>query len=73
MPKYKVYGTVTVEVIITVDADNEDDAFEKAYQEFGGIGSYCGNGGSDKLIGVRGQNESIDCIGEVEWDICTKS
>lgn len=65
--KYTVYGTVHAQVSIKVDAANKDEAIEKAYEEFGGITSYCGNGGNDKLIGVSGSDESIEADGEVEF------
>lgn len=67
MPKYKVSGVAQVEVIIEVEADDSEDAFDVADQKFGGIVSYAGNGGVNKLIGVAGTNESISCYNEVEW------
>lgn len=33
--KYKVTGTKTVRVFCIVEADNEDEAWEKAEEEFG--------------------------------------
>ncbi len=55
--KYRVIGTIQVSVGIIVEAENEDDAIQKAYKEFGGVTGYCGNGGTDKLIGVDGDTD----------------
>lgn len=69
MAKYKVWGSFTGSVSITVEADSQDEAFDKAYEEFGGLGSYCGNGGCDKLIGVSSPNESCEAEdAEIIWD-----
>ena len=65
--QFDVFGTITVSVSCRVTADNEEDAIEAAYEEFGGVHSYVGNGGTDKLIGVRGTHESIEGAGDVEW------
>lgn len=70
--KYDVHGTVPVVVHITVEAENGDQAMEIAAQKFKGIHEYMGNGGSDKLIGVEGKNESITIDGEVEFDDYTE-
>ncbi|RRJ62420.1 hypothetical protein EHV15_05240 [Paenibacillus oralis] len=73
MAKYKVWGNFTGAVSITIEADSEDEAFDKAYAEFQGIGSFVGNGGIDKLIGVYEDNESIDADGaEVHWNEAEK-
>jgi len=65
--KFKVYGTVKVGVTVTVDADDEESAIEAAYEEFGGLSGYIGNGGSDQLVGVHNPNVSLD-VGEDEGD-----
>lgn len=62
--EYLVTGKAEVSVYIRIEAGSEEEAIEKANEEFGGITSYCGNGGMDKLIGVDGINESIDADGE---------
>lgn len=66
--KYRVIGTIQVSVGIIVEAENEDDAIQKAYKEFGGVTGYCGNGGTDKLIGVDGDTEWIEADGIVEFN-----
>ncbi|MGD9697533.1 hypothetical protein [Acinetobacter sp.] len=57
--KYKVTIPFAVFVSVEVDAETpkeaEDIAFEDAY-----ITGYCGNGGTDKLVGVSGSNVSIE-------------
>lgn len=70
--EYDVHGTVEVVVTVTVEAENGEEAIEKAQKCFGGIQSYCGNGGIDKLIGVSGSNESIELDGNVEFDDWTE-
>lgn len=70
--KYDVHGTVPVVAHITVEAESEEEAIQKAYKEFGGVNAYCGNGGMDKLIGVEGDHESITVDGNAEFDDCTE-
>ena len=57
MRKIRVYGQATVTVSVEIEVDdgcmNEEEIFDKAYQEFGGIHPFAGNGGFDKIIGVR--------------------
>jgi hypothetical protein len=69
MPKkiYEVRGTVVIEVLKRVKAHNEEQAMELAENLFGGITAYCGNGGTDKLIGVDNDSESIEPNDYVEW------
>lgn len=69
--KYDVHGTVPVVVHITVEAENGDQAMEIAEKIFRGVKEYAGNGGVDKLIGVKGDNESITVDGNAEFDDCT--
>ena len=66
--EYRVYGHTTVTVSTLVEANSEEEAIEKANQEFGGILSYCGNGGTDKLIGVDGEYDTIEADESVEFD-----
>ena len=46
--------------IMFVEAETEEEAIEKAYAEWPGITGFCGNGGNDKLIGVYGEDSSIE-------------
>ena len=68
MKKYNVLGNTSVTVCVTVEADSEEEAMNKANEQFNGIHSYGGNGGLDKLIGVNGSNESIAADESVEFD-----
>lgn len=75
MKKLRVFGhtEVTVSVLVEVPDEqfaemDESDIYDLADQEFGGIGSFAGNGGIDKLIGVCGSQESIAADGDVEFD-----
>ena len=65
MRKIRVYGQATVTVSVEIEVDDgcvgdDEEIFDKAYQEFGGIHSFAGNGGFDKIIGVSGSKESIE-------------
>jgi len=63
MPKYRVYGSVSVSVSIEVEAADKDAAIEAAYGNFGGLTNYAGNGGTDKLVGVYEDEVSIEADG----------
>lgn len=58
--KFRVYGTATIGITITVEAEDIEEAIDNAHDEFNGLRSYVGNGGRDKLIGVQESNVSID-------------
>lgn len=66
--RYRVRGTTTVDVFIEVVADSPDEALIQAQDDLCGLSTYVGNGGMDKLIGVDGENESVEAGGEIEWD-----
>jgi hypothetical protein len=68
MKKYKVYGTATVCVTKKVWANSEEEAREKAYDKLCCLTAYCGNGGYDKLIGVDGDDESVDVFEDIAYD-----
>jgi hypothetical protein len=68
MKKYKVYGTVTVNVTKEVWANSEDEAIEKAYEQLPLLTAYCGNGGDDKLVGVEEEGESVEVFDDIEYD-----
>lgn len=61
MKKYTVTGYANVVVEVTVEAENEEEAIEKAYDNVS-IDNYCGNGGKDKLIGVCNTDEATASI-----------
>lgn len=69
--KYRVSGNIQVSVGITVEAKSEEEAIEKAYEEFGGINDYGSNGGID-MIGVSGRTEWIEADGIVEFNSAEK-
>lgn len=68
MKKYRVYGTTTVSVVKEVWANNEDEAYDKAWRELTGLTAFCGNGGTDKLVGVYGSDESVAADDNIEYD-----
>lgn len=65
---YEVTGTCTITIKKRVLANSPEEALEKAEETFGGIESYLGNGGDDKLIGVDNDSESIFASDYIEWD-----
>lgn len=59
MPKFKVPFKVQVTVYVDVDADNKEDAIEKAGEEVY-LEGYVGNGGKgDKIVGVSDENMTV--------------
>lgn len=72
MKRYRVFGHTTVTCSMIVEAENEQKAIEKANDSFGGIASYVGMGGTDKLIGVYSSenDRSIAADEDVEFDDC---
>ncbi len=75
MKKYRVYGNVNVlvETFVEIPDDeklDEDEILARAYDEFQGISSFCGNGGTDKLIGVNGENDALQADEEIEFTYC---
>lgn len=70
MKKYIVFGKVTAYIEVELEAENEKEAIEKAYEECSGPMNFVGNGGCDKLIGVCDTDDaivSIACDDEVEY------
>ena len=68
MKKFKVMGTTVVTVCKEVWANSESEAYDKASSELSSLTEYCGNGGTDKLIGVEGDDESVAADGYIEYD-----
>lgn len=73
MKRLRVLGhaTVTVSTIIEVGDDEsltEEEIYDRARENFGGIRSFVGNGGTDKLIGVSEYEETIAADEEPEFD-----
>ena len=61
MKKYTVTVYANVVVEVTVEAENEEEAIQKAYDN-ASIDNYYGNGGVDKLIGVCDTDEATASI-----------
>lgn len=73
MRKITVLGhtQVTVSTVITVPdgpLPPEEELYKKAQKAFKGVHAYMGNGGSDKLIGVEGKDETIAADEKVVFD-----
>jgi len=65
--RYKVYGHTTVSIVTEVEADSEGEALEVACGELDSLIPYVGNGGSDKLIGVDGENDTVGADDCIQW------
>lgn len=68
MKKYRVTGTTVVTVTKEVWAHNEDEAYEKAYNELSELTAYAGNGGIDQIVGIYDDDASISADCEIEYD-----
>lgn len=70
MKKYTVTGHATVVCSMVVEAESEEEAIEKANEDFGSLTNYAGMGGIDKLLGVP-SSENDRCVfpdSDVEFD-----
>lgn len=70
MKKYAVYGKVATWVCVELEAENKEEAIEKAFDECSSLDAFVGNGGTDKMIGVCDTDTaevSISCSDEVEY------
>lgn len=72
MKTYRVTGMCKIICGMTVKAEDEKEAIEKANEMFGGLSSYVGNGGTDKLLGVSDTsfNQWIAPDADPEFDEC---
>ncbi len=75
MKQYKVMGRVDVAVTTIIEVEDgeeliEEEICERANREFGGIEIYAGFGDCDHLIGVSGDEDTIEAAGEVESTEC---
>ena len=68
MKKYSVRGTTVVTVTKEVWANSEEEAYEKAWGNLNSLTAFCGNGGTDKLIGVYEDSESISADDTIEYN-----
>ncbi len=75
MKRYKVMGHVDVAVTTIVEVEDgeeltEEEICERASGEFSGIENYAGFGDCGHLIGVSGDEDTIEAIGEVQFTEC---
>lgn len=77
MPRFRVYGTVSLEISMVIeadDADDADDARTEASEHWPGLTGYVGNGGGgDRMIGPSDydHDEKIGDLGggdDPEWN-----
>ena len=68
MYKYCVRGTTVVTVCKEVWANSEAEAFDKAFNALSSLTGFCGNGGTDKLIGVYESDESVSADDTINYD-----
>ena len=65
MPKFRVHGTTTVEVIVDIDAESYEEAINKANEDFGSISE----GASDDNGEFRVEGEGdIKFVFDEEFD-----
>ena len=64
MKTYRVEIPYLVYVIAVVEAEDKDSAIDSAFDEGASLTGYCGNGGSGKLVGVYGENLSVEAADE---------
>lgn len=70
MKKYAVYGKVITWVCVKLEAENEEEAIEKACDKCSSLMDLIGNGGADKMNGVRDTDTakiSFSCDDDVEY------
>ena len=70
MKKYAVYGKVTIFLCVELEAEDKEDAIERAYDECSSVMALVGNSGTDKIIGVCDTDSatvSINCDDEIEY------
>lgn len=70
MKKYAVYGKVTVCVCVELEAEDKEEAIEKAFDERSSLDALVGNGGVDKMLGVCDTDTaevSVSCDDDVEY------
>ena len=60
MKKWNVYGSASIGVTMSVEAETKEEAMQKAYEEFPGLTNFAGNGGTDRLVGVYDGECSLD-------------
>ncbi len=70
MKKYAVYGKVAVWVCVELEAEDKEEAIEKAFDECSSLDTFVGNGGTDKMVGVCNTDTavvSVSCGDDVEY------
>lgn len=68
--KYAVYGRVTAWVCVELEAEDKEEAIERAFDECSSLDAFVGNGGVDKMLGVQNTDTaevSISCGDDVEY------
>ena len=68
MKKYSIRGTTVVTVTKEVWANSEEEAYEKASCHLNCLTAFCGNGGTDKLVGVYEDDESVSADDDIHYD-----
>ena len=66
--KYKVFGHVTVNVYVTVEAETDEEAFEIASDQRQFLDALPNKYGDVKLVGVTGTGESVEADARIVFD-----
>lgn len=72
MKKYEVYGHASVICSMEVYANSEEEAIEKANEEFGSLINYAGMGGTEHMLGVCDSSDGRCVLPDTdpEFDDC---
>lgn len=57
---------ITVEIEVPENA-TEEEMTDIAYDSFDGMSEYAGNGGMDKIVGVREENQRVELSDEIDF------
>lgn len=73
MKRYRVHGHTEIEVTTIIEVEDDEELDEenicaRAAEQFEGIQNYAGMGDFYHLIGVSGEEDTIDAPNSVEFD-----
>jgi hypothetical protein len=66
--EYRVFGHTVVTVTTVVTAKSESEAYKKASEKLPSLTAYGGNGGTDKLVGVEDENDTVAADENIVYD-----
>ena len=69
--RYRVYGVVPVTVSTVIESDTpltDADVLELAINALNSLDTFVGNGGTNKMCGVCGEEDFVNADAEISWD-----